>query len=235
MHLFAADGESALAFSRRALEKIPRHHKRARLYANTYQLGAYQMIGNLETGLSVHQKAMAPYNNRDKNYHAMYLAKLGFIYWVDANLIALRQTAEAILDIIKEHPSPVMVSFGLIYQGITHYHRNELQYAEDNLAKLVKIHYDGPMNFAHGSFALALTYQAQGKPGPAREIVRTVVRDSIETNNANMLQVARAFEAELAFRQGHFPMASRWLEKYHAKPFVPPFRFYMPQLTAVKI
>jgi len=49
-HYMAAEGESALALSRRAPRNIPRHHKRARLFADIYQLGAYQMIGNLETG-----------------------------------------------------------------------------------------------------------------------------------------------------------------------------------------
>jgi LuxR family maltose regulon positive regulatory protein len=62
-----------------------------------------------------------------------------------------------------------------------------------------------------------------------------VVTDSIESNNADMLQVARAFEAELALCQGRLAKACRWLEKYHAKPFRPTFRFYMPQFTAVKI
>jgi hypothetical protein len=57
----------------------------------------------------------------------------------------------------------------------------------------------------------------------------------IETNNTDMLKVARAFEAELALRQGDLTMASRWLKEFHGKPFRPPFRFYMPQLTAVKI
>jgi hypothetical protein len=62
-----------------------------------------------------------------------------------------------------------------------------------------------------------------------------VVADSIETNNTDMLQIGRAFEAELALRQGRLAEASRWAEKYQAEPLLPTFRFYMPQLTAVKI
>jgi hypothetical protein len=62
-----------------------------------------------------------------------------------------------------------------------------------------------------------------------------VVHDSTETNNADMLRIAQAFEAELARRQGCLAATSQWLEKYHAKPFVTPFRFYLPQLTAAKI
>jgi len=53
-YFMAAEGESALALTRRALRDIPRHHKRARLFADIYQLAAYQMTGKLETGLSIY-------------------------------------------------------------------------------------------------------------------------------------------------------------------------------------
>ena len=43
------------------------------------------------------------------------------------------------------------------------------------------------------------TAKRRRKAGQAKEISKSVVVDSIETNNADMLQVARAFEAEPAF------------------------------------
>jgi ATP/maltotriose-dependent transcriptional regulator MalT len=77
LHLVDAEGESSLAYCRRGLKDIPVHHKRARLFADIYQLAAYQMTGNLETGLSIYQEGMQRYIERDKNYHAMYLGKGG--------------------------------------------------------------------------------------------------------------------------------------------------------------
>ncbi len=233
----AAEGEKALACLQRSIKKIPSHHKRAHLLAHTGQILAHQMIGKLETGLSVYQKAMDRHINRDHNYHAMFLGKLGLANWVDADLIALKQTAESILEIAKKaKQSAISPFYGLYFMGIIHYQRNELRYAEEKLAEVVNAHYAAsPYNFAHSAFALALTHQVQGKPGRAREISRTVVSDSIETNSSDMLQVARAFEAELALRQGRHAEAYRWVETYQAKPFRPTFRFYMPQLTAVKI
>ena len=236
LHYMSADGENALALSRRALEEIPLHHKRARLFADIFQLGGYQMIGNYKTGLSIYQKAMERYINRDKNYHALYLANLGLGYWIEADLLGLRQTAESLLDVMKKRPLPSAVAWGFYLLGIVHFHRNELQNAEEKLKQVVEaFNVVSPMNFAHSAFALALTYQALGKLEQAREISRSIVQNSIETNNADMLQVARAFEAELALYQERFTVASRWMEKYQAKPFVPVFRFYMPQLTAVKV
>ena len=237
MHYIAAEGEKALACIKRSLKKIPSQHKRAHLLAHTGQILAHQMIGELETGLSVYQKAMDRHISRDHNYHAMFLGKLGLAYWVDADLNALQRTAESILKVAKKAPqSAISPFYGLYFMGIIHYHRNELQSAEERLASVVKAHYAAsPINFAHSAFALALTYQAQKKPDRAREVSKSVVVDSIETNNSDMLQVARGFEAELALRQECLAEASRWVEKYDAKPFLPTFRFYMPQLTAAKI
>jgi len=236
MHYLAADGENALASAQQALKVIPRHHKRALLFADLYQLGAYQMIGKLETGLSMYQKAMSRHINRDKDYYALYLGALGLVYWVDADLIAMQQTAESLMDVVKDNLLPAAVSFGLHHLGIIHYHQNKLRFAEEKLVQAANMQYAySPMNIAHGAFALALTYQAQGKPDQAREISRSVVNDAIQTNNTDILKFARAFEAELALRQGDFSLASQWVEKYNPRPFVPPFRFYKPQLTAVKI
>ena len=179
---------------------------------------------------------MGRQKNRNKDYHALYLGALGLIYWIDADLIALEQTARSLSEITRDHPLPPVDSFTFYYFGTLEYHRNELEHAEKKLTEAVKLHYAySPMNFAHGAFALALTLQALGRPDPARETCDSVIHDAIETNNTDMLKVARAFEAELALRQGRLSLATQWLEKYNAHPFVPPFRFYMPQLTAVKI
>ncbi len=236
IHCMDAEGESALAFSQRALRDIPLHHKRARLFADIYQLGAYQMTGNLETGLSIYQNSMRRYTERERISHAGYLGNLGLVYWVDANLIALQQTAECLLDAVKEHPQHATVSYGLYFLGITLYHRNELNNAEEKLAKVVKFYYAAsPMNFAHSAFALAHTYQAQKKAGRAREICNSVVVDALESNNEDMLRIARAFEADLALRQGRLAEAFQWAEGYQVKPFRPTYRFYTPQVTLIRI
>jgi len=236
LHYMDAEAGSALASSQCALKDIPCHHKRARLFADIYQLGAYQMTGNLETGLSIYQKSMKRYAERDQIYHALYLGNLGLVYWMDANLVALQQTAECLLDIVKEHPQHAVVSYGLYLLGVTLYHRNELYNAEEKLAEVVKTYYTAsPMNFAHSAFALALTYQAQGKPGQASEIGNSVVLNALETNNEDMLGIARAFEADLATRQGRLDVAVKWAKGYQAKPFRPTYRFYMPQVTLIRV
>lgn len=147
----------------------------------------------------------------------------------------MQQTSESILALIRGKQQPAITAYSLYFAGIVHYHQNKLRSAVDKLAEVVKTyHTHSPMNFAHSAFALALAYQAQGHPARAREISKSVVLSAVETNNADMQEVARAFEAELALRQGRFAATSRWAKRYQAKPFRPVYRFYMPQLALAK-
>jgi LuxR family maltose regulon positive regulatory protein len=235
-HYKSFDGENALVRLKRACENIPLHHIRARVFAHVFQLGAHQMLGDLAAGMSIYQEEMKACILRNRKYHSTYLTALGYIYERDADLIAMRQTAEHALIAAKRHPLPDRVPFVLYLLGAFHYYRNELKIAEEKLTEMVETHYTAsPMNFAHSAFALALTYQAQRKPGEARKISEAVVAHCVETNNADMLQTARAFEAELALRQGRLGEALHWAKKFHTIPLRSTDRFYMPQLTRVKI
>ena len=70
----SAEGENALKHTRSACRNIPIHHQRARAFAHIFQTGAYQMIGDLETGLSIFTKEMERSTKSTSNYYAMYLA-----------------------------------------------------------------------------------------------------------------------------------------------------------------
>jgi len=70
----SAEGENALKHTRSACRNIPIHHHRARAFVHIFQTGAYQMIGDLETGLSIFNKEMERSTKSTSNYYAMYLA-----------------------------------------------------------------------------------------------------------------------------------------------------------------
>jgi hypothetical protein len=98
----SAEGENDLKHTRSACRNIPIRHQRARAFAHIFQTGAYQMIGDLETGVSIFTKEMERSNKSSRNFYAMYLANLNFIYWIDADLVALRQNAERSLKIATD-------------------------------------------------------------------------------------------------------------------------------------
>ncbi len=235
-HYIGADGESALKLARSACENIPIQHKRARLRAHIFQVGSYQMIGEFETGLSLYYKEVQENPNLSSGDQAMYLANLCFMYWVDADLISMLQTSENTLKIAMDHRISEAIAFSLYFNGIACYHQNNLQSAEEKLARMVKDFYMYmQMVHTHGSFCLSLIYQARGQPDKARERNNKKMEYAIDTGNQIMLQTSQAFEAELALRQGRLSEASSWAKRFYPEPFLPPFAFYMPQLTLAKI
>ena len=148
----------------------------------------------------------------------------------------LRHTAKSALRAAKDKQLPETIAVVLYFLGIVHYHRNEMQKAEEKLAEVANEHHAiSPMSFARSSFALGLTYQAQGNPYKARETANAVITDAIETNSKGRLQAARAFEAELALRQGRLAVASRWAREFQAIPFRPHYGFFLPQITLIRI
>jgi LuxR family maltose regulon positive regulatory protein len=235
-HYVAAEGEIALKLAREACKNIPIYHKRARLRAHIFQVGSYQMVGELETGLSIYLNEVKNNTNLTIGDQAMYLANLCFIYWIDADLTAMLQTGENTLKIAMDQRIPEAIAFNLYFMGIACYQQNNLRSAEKKLARLINDFYMYmQLLHSHGSFCLSLIYQAQGQPDKASERNRKMMEYAIDTGNQRMLQITRAFEAELAVRQGRLAEASNLVKRFQPKPFLPPFAFYMPQLTLVKI
>jgi LuxR family maltose regulon positive regulatory protein len=235
-HYMGADGEVALKHARSACKNIPIHHKRARLRAHIFQVASYHMVGDLETGLSHYYNEVQENPNLSKGDQAMYLANLCFMYWIDADLISMLQTSENTLKIAMDHRISEAIAFSLYFNGIACYHQNNLQSAEEKLASMVKDFYMYmQVIHTHGSFCLSLIYQAQGHPDKARERNRKMMEYAVDTGNQVVLGTTQAFEAELALRQGRLSEASNWAERFQPKSFLPPFAFYTPQLTLVKI
>jgi LuxR family maltose regulon positive regulatory protein len=111
-----------------------------------------------------------------------------------------------------------------------------LRTAEEKLLPLVKSPYlHHVWNFAHSAFAIALIYQTWGRADEANEVVESVVSYALDTNNSAVLKSARTFGAELALRQGRLAEASLWAKNFVAKPFEAMYRFYVPELTLVKV
>jgi LuxR family transcriptional regulator, maltose regulon positive regulatory protein len=235
-YYMAADGKNALKYSRSACENIPIHHTRARVPAEIFRAGAYHMLGEMGTGLSIYLDEMQKATDPGSALYAIYLVHLCFIYWMDGDLNAVRQAAETSLRIAMDFKNYETAAFAHYFLGIVGYHQNQLEIAEENLTRVVEDYYLFlPLAFAHGAICLARTYQAQGQPDKAREIIGIMMAFARDINNQGMLLNAQALHAELALMQGRLAEANHWARRFHAKPFLPPFMFYMPQLTLVKV
>jgi LuxR family maltose regulon positive regulatory protein len=232
----AADGEKALKYFRSACDKIPMHHKRARVSAYLFLAAAYQMTGDLETGLSIYTNEIQKSIDQGSDYYAPYIEKLCYLYWMNADLVAIRQTTERSFEIAMKLGLPESVAFAIYFLGTISYHQNKLKIAEERLTQLVNDYYFINVVMAtHGSVALAMVYLARGEFDQAEQYYKKALNYAIDINNQEAIRIIQAFEAEYALRRGHIAKASQWAKRFMSKPFTPPYLFYFPQLTLVRI
>jgi LuxR family maltose regulon positive regulatory protein len=235
-YYYAAEGERALIHAQRANENIPIKHRYPRILISLIRAVAYQMIGDSEKAQSTIEEMTRDETLRGGISEGYLLASPCFVYWIEADLTAMLQTVARLQKIDAVLQNPWTLGHGLHFSGIANYHRNELHKAEEKLLPLVKAPYlHHVWNFAHSAFALALIYQARGRADEANEVAESVVTYALDTKNTAALKIARAFQAELALRQGRLAEASHWAGNFVAKPFAAMYRFYVPQFTLVSV
>jgi len=235
-HYIAAKGELAEASAHEALNKLPSQYHSARGFAILILALATQMCGDLDGAHRVVYEALNSEKVSNINYKALLLATLCFVDWISADLNSLRQTAGRYLNYGKEHRLLETIAIGNYFSGIVHYQRNELTVAENSLASVVNEHFIPNVSyFAHGTFALTLAYQAQGRTNRAKKTAEAAVDYMIKTDNISQLEITKAFQAELALRQGRIAEADHWALHYNPDPLMPSFRYYVPQLTLAKV
>jgi LuxR family maltose regulon positive regulatory protein len=235
-HILTVNGERTLTCARRALDMLPRKHRWARMFTFLMQAFAHQVLGDRANALATIKQAMRESDQKSGAAQGYFQANPCFIYWMEADLLSILQTAAQSLKVDENFQAHQATSHGLYFLGIAHYHRNELQAAEENLVSGIKKPYSQhALNFAHSAFALALVHQALGRTDEANKVGESVVSYGLDTNNPDVLKSARAFQAELALRQGRLAEASYWAEQFIAKPFTFMYRFYVPQLTLARV
>ena len=231
-----AEGETALKFFKSACNKIPVYHKRARVSAYLFLVAAYQMIGDLKTGISLYTAEIQKSIDQGSDYYALFIEKLCYVYWMDSDLAAIRQAAERSLKVALKLRLPESIGFGLYNLGIINYQQNKLEIAEEQLTRLINNYYFlNVVMSAHGAVALALVYLARGELDRAERCCKKVLDYAFDTNNQEAIRIIQAFEAECALYRGQVAEASQWVERLIGKPIVAPYLFYFPELTPAKV
>ena len=127
-----------------------------------------------------------------------------------------------------------IVTFSQFHLGLYYYQRNELAAAEKYLLPLVAQPYGlHAQCFLNSAILLARIRQILGRPEEAQEIANRLMSFALETSSEVLLCDARAFQAELALRQGRLAEASQWAAQFGSFRRVPiPFAFVPPLVLA---
>lgn len=231
-----AEGNRSVEHAEQALVRLPPDALSERGFAVVLMSIAHQMVGDLGRARQVVYDALAKDSTpTHSTYHTRLLLALCFVEWMAADLPALKRAATHCLELGREFGLRESTAVGRYFVGIAQYQQDELSAAEASLLPVVTDPIVPNMKYlAQSAFALALVYQARGQPDKARETAEFIGDHMLKVRNTDQMALARAFQAELALRQGRLAEALKWAEQFDPNPFLPMYRFYAPQMTLAK-
>jgi LuxR family maltose regulon positive regulatory protein len=225
---WSGDFAHSITAAQQALEELPPQCRYLRGYARVFLSGGYVASGDLTRAFATLYAPGEPDQGRD--YQQFLIGLACFIHWITADLAGLGQAARQVL--VDDTPADraAIVTWQQFYLGAYYYQHNELANAEKYLEPLVAQPYFAQANcFLNSAVLLARIRQRQGQPEAAQQIAQFMTSFALETNSQVVLLGARAFQAELAWRQGRLAEAGQWAAQWGTFgrviltfPFAPP-------------
>ena len=234
---FTADAAGAMLQAEEALRLTHPDLWIVRIFARMMLAGAQQMTGDLHNAYANVFHSFDDETVQSNALKATVLATACNIAWIAADLDNLQQYASQVISLSQNARSSEIAGLGHSHLGKVAYHQNDLSAAEEHFSLVNQHPYrnycDG---FVASACGLALTYQALGQEEDAREVVDAAHAFLIMTGNTQLLFEMKALQADLALRQGHLSIASRWAERLEPVPPLSPItRIYAPHMTLVKV
>jgi tetratricopeptide (TPR) repeat protein len=204
-------GQLCLENASYALEVTPPEHRSVRGLALTYQIGAYQLVGQREVVYGEVDKVLAEDRRYGGAFSYCIYTSLMQSEWLAGNLQGAEQAAIQLQSLTQ--PRKLYVSCGLAYEAraVIYYLRNDLEKARQFYVQVSELRYRvNAETLIQCLFGLALTYQAMGVPDQARETSETAFAWAREVGDREMLLKAHSFASRLAMLQGQVPDTTHW-------------------------
>jgi LuxR family transcriptional regulator, maltose regulon positive regulatory protein len=206
---WSGDWARSLSIGLSALKKIPADWWYLRAYLRVFLGASFQVSGDLPQAYAAIYASDEPEQGRD--YQMLLVSWACFVHWIAADLSGMARAARRVLVATDLSDFADSVNWSRFHLGMYYYQCNDLQAAERLLLPLVRRPYasDAPC-FLNSAVLLARIRQAQNRPEEARAIVDAMLSLALEMGDGAILSDARAFEAELALRQGRLAEAGDW-------------------------
>jgi LuxR family maltose regulon positive regulatory protein len=155
---------------------------------------------------------------------------------IAGDLPALAENVNRMLALVQNLPWDAHTAVIYYHLAAINYYQNNLAGVEQALAELLPRRYHAvPTIFIQSAFLLAATYQVQQRAAEANALTAFALAFCNETGHVQLAAVVRAFEAELALRQGRPDDASFLALELANTPLLPTPFFYSPYMTLVKL
>ncbi len=229
---------AAAACAARALQQLPADCPHARVLAHSVTAASRQMSGDLTGAREYLRSVIVDATGPVATCQAPLAAALCFIEWMAADLSALLWTANQAFNLSDMNFGGAgNLALGRYFVGIAYYQRNELAKAEAALLPASAPDCAPLLGYrSEISIALAAVYQALGQADRARGIVDELCRHLEHIEDLPALFRARAYEADLALRQGRVADAGKWARSFDPGPVQFAYRFFnAPHLTLARV
>ena len=231
------DGRRCVECAERALERIPRSLVYARGLLFEYLGFGHQISGQAETGIRILEEAFVSDDAKEDLFAARVLLGLGVIHYLSGHLQLQEQVAQQILRPGTGKGLSLSAPWAYWLLGTARYQQNSLAEAATLFSAVTEHRYLANARTSHECLLnLALTYQAQGRPKVASEVVEIALQFALETRHPIHLLEVRSFQARLALLQGDLEAALRWARGVKAEDL--PARLpwtEVPRLTLAKV
>ena len=232
--MILGDAERGLAHAQEGLNDLPENAMLIRSLGVGVLSICHQMMGNAKRAVTVIKEALSnpiwPANIR-----ARIRFYLSIVQYMEANLVGMMNASQECLRGIRDLPFFHTRAFANYFLGTGHYLRNEFGAAESFLSKVLDDrHTVNPSYVAHAGFILAYIYLSQDNEAAAAQVLEQIGAHCRGLDNATVLSIIQAFEAEFALRRGDFRRARQICmhAEFDVRP--PLWFFYVPQLTPIK-
>ncbi len=225
LYFWNGDVKRSLNAAQQALDKLPADWWYIRGYTRLFVSQGHLMSGDLtQTFAAFHETGEITQN---WSYQNLLTGLACFSRWITADLSDMAQAARQALAGSDPLDRTETATWSQYHLGLYHYQRNELAAAEKQLMPLVSQPYLSHANcFFNSAVLLARMRLTQGQLAEAQTIGDTMLSFAFETRSEVLLSNARAFQAELALRQGRLAEAGQWAVQYDTfKPSLAPHAF----------
>ncbi|HRQ41320.1 MAG TPA: LuxR C-terminal-related transcriptional regulator [Chloroflexota bacterium] len=236
---WGGDFESARDDVQTVLAETPHAWELMRGYAWVYLATAVSFLQGEPTAIEALQTVET--NHWEDSLLTRIRKQIGFtvVYWQSANLAMVLQESAQGIKLIQNHAQTAYTSASFLHclRGSACYQQNKLALAAEQFTAVLERRYVcQPQMVVISAIGLALVHQAHNQEEEARQVVDTAVAYCLEMAYPQLLFAARAFQAELAWRQGQMVQASHWAAQAISMPVpkVIPFPYH-PFLTLPKI
>ena len=233
---FSGDGDRTLECAERALSLLPLEALHVRSLAVGFRALARQALGDLAGACRALDEELEESPSIGVTHRVRSMIYFCLVHMLDGSLDRLARPAFECIELGAGAGLGGSTGAARYFLGASHYIRNELIDAERYLNQVLADRYSVRTWFVvHGAAALASVHLARGSTAEASRVIELAKSNIEETGDSLAQGIIRAFEVDLAVRQGHVAEARRLSMGAEFEPIAPIYFFYVPQLTPVKL